>query len=153
MANILLDFSRKHVYGENVSMTHKFVDIGTNNIKFEKNENDDLYIKDTNTTIYDKEAIKTSLKNIFSFRHGESILSPTFGASDLYEQLYQPLEKYGAEKIVKIIKGIIADWEPRINVTSTPMRYFDDTHEIFITINYDIPDLQTSDSYELNFSR
>ena len=153
MANILLDFSRKRIFGDNVSTTHKFVDIGTNNIKLLKNDSNNEYIKDTNTTIYDKEAIKVSLRNIFGFRHGELILEPTFGASDLYEQLYQPLEKYGAEKIIKIIKRIIADWEPRIVVTSTPMKYFDDTHEVFITINYDIPDLQTSDSYELNFSR
>jgi len=63
-----------------------------------------------------------------------------------------PADKYTDSKIIRTIKDVIARWEPRIVITSTPIERPDDM-TIVITINYDIPELNKSDSFQYRFNQ
>lgn len=110
------------------------------------------YIFDSNTTNFDKAAIKNSLNNILNFRTGDSPLLPEFGIGQLYELLYSPIDKYSLEKLNLTVKNILSTWEPRIAVISVPMEH--DDVSVTITINYSIPALQNEvDSFVFTVQR
>ena len=156
MPNITFDFSRERIIHpkkrENLSYT--FRDIGTSNIRLiVDNLNKTETVKDSNTSNFDKNAIKASLTNILNFRNGERILDPEFGMGTVYEMIYSPFDKYTTQKMIKTMQSIISAYEPRISITSTPTTYNEDTHEFFITINYYIPELKEDDSYQFTIGR
>ena len=63
-----------------------------------------------------------------------------------------PADQYTDTKIIKTLKDVISRWEPRIVITSTPLEHPDDM-TIVITINYDIPELNKSDSFQYRFNK
>ena len=68
--SLRLDFTTKSVLPDsNAVKKHTFMDIGTNNFRLIKNPSTEkVTISDSNTTNYDKMAIKNSLNNILNFR-------------------------------------------------------------------------------------
>lgn len=151
--SLRLDFTTRGIIKPaNTVKNHIFMDIGTSNFKLLKNRITEAeIISDSNSTNFDKEAIKTSLNNILHFKTGDSPLLPEFGIGQLYELLYSTTDKYTIEKISKTVNSIIATWEPRISIISMPIENDDKT--IKITINYSIPALNTYDSFIYSFER
>lgn len=62
------------------------------------------------------EAVKNSLRNIFSWQQGERILDPEFG-SRLKEYLYQGLTQFNIEQIISEINRVVLYYEPRVTIT------------------------------------
>ena len=142
--SIILDFSNEKILhpedAKKQSFTYK--DIGTSNITLTKDKNTGkVKLNDINTANLDEDAIKQSLTNIFTFRAGDEILDPEFGIGKIYEMLYAPFDKYTTQKMIAILKEIINEYEPRIDLISTPVEYNEDEHEYSIMINYYIPSL------------
>lgn len=151
--SLRIDFTtRGLVKPSNEVKNHIYMDIGTSNFIISKKKNsDDNFILDSNTTNFDKNAIKASLNNILHFKTGDSPLNPEFGIGQLYELLYSVNDKYAIEKISKTMRSIISTWEPRISIISMPIENTDET--ITITINYLIQSLNESDSFIYSFTR
>lgn len=136
MANINFDFSNRelNVSGKNVTDTKTYIfrDINTSDFIIKTKDNNE-YVKSSSTSFYDKSAVKNALNNILHFKTGEAILEPEFGIGAIYDYLYTPFDKYTTQKIIKTLTDILTRWEPRIQITSMPTSYNEDTHEFFIT--------------------
>mgnify|MGYP003571242717 CR=1 FL=1 len=127
MANLSFDFSNNAVFNRDKdTKTYIYRDIGTENFQLVRRPTENFSDKQTlklysvNTSNFDEQAVKSALNNIFKFRLGEEILEPMFG-NDLYRYLYEPMNKYTAEKISKTIRQMIGAWEPRINIIDIPI--------------------------------
>lgn len=151
--SLRLDFTPRSIIKQsNKVKNHIFMDMGTSNFKIYKNKiTEKESVRDSNTTNFDKEAIKSSLNNILHFKTGDSPLNPEFGVGQLYELLYSVNDKYINEKIVKTMRNILLTWEPRINIIDMPIQNSDDLVEI--TINYVIPALNESDAFIYSFEK
>lgn len=103
---------------------------------------------DTNTSVYDKQAIKNALRNLFEFKPGQAILEPTFG-NELFRYLYEPLNNFSADKIGKTLHQMIGRWEPRIAIEDINI-FPDETETVFqIVLKYSIPELKDFDSFDI----
>lgn len=151
--SLRIDFTTRGIINQsNRVKNHIYMDMGTSNFKIYKNKiTERETVRDSNTTNFDKEAIKSSLNNILHFKTGDSPLNPEFGIGQLYELLYSVNDKYLIEKLVKTVKSIISTWEPRINVLNVPIQSSDELVEI--TINYIIPALNESDTFIYSFEK
>lgn len=58
-------------------------------------------------------AVKNSLRQIFTWQLGERIINPDFG-SDLKKYLYEPITDENQERIVAEIRQCVLRWEPRV---------------------------------------
>lgn len=154
MASIKFSFSNKKVLNQANVTNYKFKDIGTSNILLKYDKYEDKYlIYDQNTSNVDVDAIKASLKNILSFKNGESILDPEFGLGRVYELLYSTFDQYTSQKLISAVRDIIETYEPRIVILSLPTIYSEDKGEYYVTVNYVIPALNISDKYEVTLSK
>lgn len=115
-------------------------------------ESNEYILYDSNTSNFDKTAVKTALNNLFNFRLGEAILEPMYG-NNLYMYLYETMNKYTAEKISRALRQMIETWEPRIEIDNLDIKCDEKTITYYITIHYHIPELHDSDVYNLNLSR
>lgn len=129
MANLSFDFSNNAVFQRDKdTKTYIYRDIGTENFqlihgyKDQENLNSEPTLKlySINTSNFNESAIESALRNLFSFRLGEEILEPLFG-NELHRFLYEPINKYTAEKISKTIGSMISTWEPRISIIDIPI--------------------------------
>ena len=131
---------------------------GTDNFRLVPNgwnpeiESNEYILYDSNTSNFDKTAVKTALNNLFNFRLGEAILEPMYG-NNLYMYLYETMNKYTAEKISRALRQMIETWEPRIEIDNLDIKCDEKTITYYITIHYHIPELHDSDVYNLNLSR
>lgn len=150
MANIELDYSATPIFknGQNSFRKYTYRDIGTSNILSYKGVNGEKRIYDANTSNYDNDAIKTALRNLFTFRPGEEILEPEFGNS-IYMYLYEPASQFVADKITRTIKDMIYRWEPRIQIIDTPIELDPDDNSYYIQIKYYAPMLELQSSVTL----
>jgi phage baseplate assembly protein W len=89
----------------------------------------------------DIEAIKNSIKNIFTTKKGQKILNPDFGSS-LDQYLFTPISNANAKAIGSDILNNVSLYEPRIkinNVIVTPMfdqnQYYIATYYTILEIN------------------
>ena len=133
MANLSFDFSNNVLFKRDKdTKTYIYRDIGTENFQLVRTPSKALSDPETvklysiNTSNFDKRAVESALNNIFRFRMGEEILEPMFG-NDLYRYLYEPMNKYTAEKISRTIKQMIGTWEPRISIIDIPIVGIEDT--------------------------
>ena len=67
--------------------------------------------------VYDVEAVKVSVRNILTWRVGESVLRPDFGHK-LNRSMYAQNVNFNREMIGEEIKRAIEDNEPRAKVVS-----------------------------------
>ena len=88
-------------------------------------------------TIKNEDAIKKSVKNIIFTILGEKPYSPLFGTSvnnSLFE-LANPLDHV---RISDEIKSTLVNYEPRISNIRVNVANYPDSHELNVTIQYDI---------------
>jgi phage baseplate assembly protein W len=95
------------------------------------------------TVDYDEQAIKNSLKNLFSTRPGQRFLFPLYGL-DLYQFLFEPITGFNAEMIKDKIVMTIKDFEPRVRVVNCLVVPNEDENEYKITLIVEIIELRRS---------
>lgn len=89
------------------------------------------------------QAIKNSLRNIFSWIPGERVINPEFGCS-LYKYLYEGITDFNVEAIMTEIRGLVTQWEPRVTIDKVVnVATVDDTENntVHLEIIYRIPSL------------
>lgn len=155
MANINLDLTYKKIK-ENIDgvSTFTYKDLGTSNIKlfYKKQGHKQIpYLYDNNTSNVDLNAVKQSLKNLFSFLPGQSILDPAFG-NTLYKFLYQKIDDIVETEIIRQLKVLISKYQPRIRLTSVNIQPNREQLSYSIILKYDIPSLGLSSSSVLSLS-
>lgn len=112
------------------------------------NINDILYQKpDINDfkLDYDINAVRNSLKNLFTTTPGEKVLNPEFGM-DLRKYLFEPATIEVAELLRKEIYIQIGTFEPRVSLKDVKITVFEDVNEFDISINYSIPSLNINNA-------
>lgn len=155
MANINLDLTYKKIK-ENIDgvSTFTYKDLGTSNIKlfYRKQGYKQIpYIYDNNTSNVDLNAIKQSLKNLFSFLPGQSILDPAFG-NTLYKFLYQKIDDIIQTEIIRQLKTLIIKYQPRIRLTSVKIQPNIEQLSYSVILKYDVPALGVSSTNILSLS-
>lgn len=91
------------------SFNETFIDISMQS-KFDKSYTNRIISKNV-----DVDAVKNSIRNIFTWIKGERILDPEFG-TELYKLLYNPINTYTTEQITAEIKSAISKFEPRAEI-------------------------------------
>ena len=154
MANLKInlavsDILHKDKASKDNAKTYVFKDINTAGFTLKQDPDGNPLNAYTSSSNTDKEAVKTALHNILSFKAGEAVLDPEFGIGSIYNLLYAPFDKHSTEKLLKTVRKIIADYEPRIQVLRIPTEIDEDQQTISMTIYYSIPALNATDSYKI----
>jgi len=89
---------------------------------------------------YDKEAVLTSLRNIFTTSPGEKLLNPTFGI-DLRDFLFDPVSDTRAFVIGTRIYNGIEQQEPRVLVEEVSVTGFTEDQRYEVDLKLSIPSL------------
>lgn len=144
MANINIDLTYKNIkqYIDGIS-TYTYKDLGTSNIKIlykKEGHKERAYLYDNNSSNIDLFAIKQSLRNLFSFVPGQSILDPEYG-NTLYKYVYQKIDDITEAQIIRQLKKIITKYEPRIELNEIKINPNAQELSYDITIKYYIPNL------------
>ena len=90
--------------------------------------------------LFDLEAVKNSITNIFLTAPGEKILSPEFGL-DLRRYLFEPISEFNAFAIKDDIRNRLPIMEPRIEIDRVGVIPNADLNEYQITLQINIPSL------------
>lgn len=106
---------------------------------YNKQLNKKEYLKDIQA-LYDLEAIKTSIGNIFLTSPGQKILNPKFGL-DLRRFLFEPVDIFNATSIQFNLETYLPKMEPRIRIISADVFADKDNQEYKIDLQIDIPSL------------
>ena len=91
--------------------------------------------------IFDLEAIKNSIINIFLTAPGEKILSPEFGI-DLKRFVFEPMTNLNNLELTNLIRYNLPEQEPRINLLDVKIIPDIDNQQYLINIIYDVRSLQ-----------
>jgi len=89
---------------------------------------------------YDIDAIKNSLRNLFTTAPGDKILNPEYGL-DFRKFLFIPATRDIGELLRNEIYTQISRFEPRVKVTNVHIIILEDVNEFDIHIYYNIPAL------------
>lgn len=95
---------------------------------------------------YDVNAVKISVRNILTWRVGESIIRPEFGHK-LQLSMYSQMNQFNKEAICEEIKRAIEDNEPRAEVKSVDVwRQDDDSNTLSVKVVYTVVGDKTKDA-------
>ena len=115
-----------------------FLDLDTS-VYYNKQLNKSSVLKDVQG-LFDENAIRNSITNIFLTAPGEKILSPEFGL-DLRRYLFEPISDFGAFAIKDDIKNRLPKMEPRVTIQNVVVVPYPEQNEYRITMQIDIPSL------------
>lgn len=90
---------------------------------------------------YDIKAVQNSIRNIFTTRKGQKILSPNFGSS-LEQYLFEPVTPIYGRAIGQEILESIQQFEPRIEVTNVKVDPYPDENTYRIAVAYKFLDIK-----------
>ena len=96
----------------------------------------------------DYDAIKNSIKNIFTTRPGQKLLTPDFGSS-LEKYLFEPITDSLAKIIGNEILGAITTYEPRIDVLNIRVTPQPDLNQYSIQVIYSFLELKTQNTLSI----
>jgi phage baseplate assembly protein W len=96
----------------------------------------------------DVNAVKQSIKNIFSWRKGQRILNPAFG-NIIYDYVYEPINDVTIKNLRAGILQMLST-ETRINVIALTISPVEDENTIYVSLQYIIPALNIVDSFDIN---
>lgn len=97
-------------------------------------------------------AVKNSIRNIFTWIPGERILNPEFG-NKLRLYLYEGITDFNVEKIVSEIRHCVLEWEPRAQIVEIAnVSSIDETEDntVHLQIRYTISGL-TDEQFAYDF--
>lgn len=66
----------------------------------------------------------------------------------MYRYLYEPINKYTADKISRTIRQMVEKWEPRVQLIDIPIKAVEDESTYYIQLKYEVPGLSTSETYD-----
>jgi len=89
---------------------------------------------------YDKEAVLTALKNLFTTTPGQKLLNPQFGI-DLRRFLFDPVSETRAFIIGNKIYENVSNQEPRVEIQDIQVTAMIDDQEYIIDLNLSVPTL------------
>tara|TARA_R110002020_G_scaffold449574_1_gene662906 strand:+ start:969 stop:1457 length:489 start_codon:yes stop_codon:yes gene_type:complete len=90
--------------------------------------------------LFDLDAIKNSIVNIFLTSPGQKILNPDFGL-DLRRYIFEPISSFNSISITEKIKWDLPWMEPRINLISVDVVPDEDNNKYHIILQIDVPTL------------
>ena len=110
-------------------------------LDFELQKNVGLGLSPRNSTDIvvdtDTEAIKNSLRNIFTTKKGQKILNPDFGVA-LEQYLFTPITETNAKVIGTEISNGISKYEPRVSVSNIMVSPLYDQNQYYIAVYYNL---------------
>ena len=128
MANIIINLTDQYVAKPSQRFTFKDIS---------------MPLTDTFDANFDLNAIRQSIKNIFSWKKGQRILDPLFGNA-LESFVYETINDLDIDNMKLAIDRMLK-YEPRMIVTAIDVDQSNtdaiDRNEINISITYDIPQL------------
>jgi phage baseplate assembly protein W len=84
----------------------------------------------------DVEAIKQSIKTLVLLNHYEKPFHPDIGC-DVYKSLFEPFEgKFTADLIMRNIRKVIEDYEPRADLKDVKVYMDEDNHTFNISVYF-----------------
>lgn len=86
---------------------------------------------------YDVDAVRNSVINILTTKKMERRMLPEFGAS-LEQLLFEPITDLTSERIRRVIKEALNNWEPRVEVTAINIKADEDNMMYNIIVEYNI---------------
>jgi hypothetical protein len=138
----LTDISTNNLNGASLKQGYLykdlFLDLDTS-VYYNKQLNKSSVLKDVQG-LFDENAIRNSITNIFLTAPGEKILSPEFGL-DLRRYLFEPISDFGAFAIKDDIKNRLPEMEPRVTIQNVVVVPYPEQNEYRITMQIDIPSL------------
>jgi phage baseplate assembly protein W len=93
-------------------------------------------------------AIRNSIKNIFTTKKGQKIYDPEFGAS-LEQHLFERVDEFYARLIGEEILRNIGEYEPRIEILKISVLPIPDENEYRISIYYTLLKIKKQQMLEL----
>jgi phage baseplate assembly protein W len=99
----------------------------------------------------DVNAIRNSIKNIFTTKKGQKIYDPLFGSS-LDQHLFEKVDDFYAKLIGKQILNNIETYEPRIEILKIFVLPIPDQNEYNITIYYTFLKLKKEQTLKLKYN-
>lgn len=96
----------------------------------------------------DHDAIKNSIRNIFSTRPGQKLLTPDFGSS-LEKYLFEPVTDSLAKIIGNEILNAISTYEPRVDVLNIRVTPQPDLNQYSIQVIYSFLELKTQNTLSI----
>ena len=115
-----------------------FLDLETS-VYYNKELNKNSVLKDVQG-LFDENAVKNSITNIFLTAPGEKILNPEFGL-DLRRYLFEPISEFTAFSIRDDIRNRLPNMEPRIEIDAVSVVPNPDLNEYNIDMQINIPSL------------
>ena len=94
---------------------------------------------------YDVEAVKIAVRNILTWRVGESVISPEFGHK-LKLSMYSQMNEFNKDQVCEEIKRAIEDNEPRARVESVSAKKDDDSNALNVMVMYTVVGNKTNDA-------
>lgn len=101
---------------------------------------------------FDLNAIRNSLRNLFSTSPGERVLLPTYGA-DLRQYIFEPVSESVGSAIGRTIRGSLEKWEPRVTLLNLDITGIADRNEYIIEMTLGIPFLNEPLNVRTIFTR
>tara|TARA_R100001244_G_scaffold128797_2_gene99853 strand:- start:349 stop:837 length:489 start_codon:yes stop_codon:yes gene_type:complete len=117
--DLLLDLSTSYSYNQQLNRSESVRDVAA---------------------LFDIEAVKTSIYNIFLTAPGQKILNPEFGI-DLRMYLFEPVDRYTTFEIEADIMDKLPDLEPRITLKNVSVTADTDNQQYNIELQIDVPSL------------
>lgn len=112
----------------------------------------DVASKNMGKTVYDREAIKTSINNILTWKQYERILNPNFGNS-LWSTVFENINGLTKNNIINAVRKML-EYEPRIKVNNIDVYMNAQANEITVAFSYSIPNLDNAEEqYELTITK
>lgn len=115
----------------------------------------DLQMQDDIQLSYDEEAIRNSLRNLFTTQKGQRILFPDYGMS-FYDILFEPVSEIHALAIQLRLQEEIPKCEPRVSVVQCKVEPLPDEnrYNVYLQLSF-LPDLRkltTTSLFEFRFA-
>lgn len=103
-------------------------------------------------TLYDRLAIRSSIKNILTWKPYERILNPSFGNA-LWSNLFENINQTSKNDIINSVKNMLSA-EPRIKVKDINVFSNASVNELIVSFSYTIPSLDDmEEQYEITISK
>ena len=112
----------------------------------------DVDAKYLENTLYDRAAVRSSLKNILTWKPYERILNPSFG-NVLWDKLFDNIGSMTKNNIVDMVRRMLSS-EPRIRVETVDVSTDAAANEVVISFTYSIPELDdTLERYDITIEK
>lgn len=125
-----------------MSFSFTYKDLNLQTLPSLSSQNPDL------PSFFDIEAIKQSIKTLFTTSPGEKLLDPSYG-SQIKKYLFEPLSEVIAYNIGKHIKEILQKFEPRIRVQEVTIILLEEEQAYQVILSFQFPNLSETQKIDL----